>query len=88
MFGPQVVHLDFDLRTAPGIDTFRRFVHEASDLCLRMGGSLSAEHGDGQARAELLPKMYGEEMVQAFREFKAIWDPEGRMNPGKVVPAP
>ncbi len=49
------------------------------------GGSLSGEHGDGQARAELLPKMYGEEIVQAFREFKSIWDPQNRMNPGKIV---
>ena len=49
------------------------------------GGSISGEHGDGQSRAELLPKMYGPELVQAFREFKAIWDPDGKMNPGKVV---
>ncbi len=52
---------------------------------MRYGGSLSGEHGDGQARAALLEKMYGPELVQAFREFKAIWDPTGRMNPGKVV---
>jgi hypothetical protein len=52
---------------------------------VRYGGSLSGEHGDGQARAELLEKMYGPELVEAFREFKAIWDPDGRMNPGKVV---
>ncbi|HJT86242.1 MAG TPA: FAD-linked oxidase C-terminal domain-containing protein, partial [Bryobacteraceae bacterium] len=51
------------------------------------GGSLSGEHGDGQARAELLPKMFGEELVQAFREFKSIWDPQWKMNPGKVVDA-
>ena len=51
------------------------------------GGSLSGEHGDGQSRAELLPRMFGPELVQAFREFKAIWDPLGRMNPGKVVDA-
>ena len=57
----------------------------AADLVVRYGGSLSGEHGDGQARAELLPKMYGDELVHAFGEFKAIWDPEGRMNPGKVV---
>ena len=50
-----------------------------------LGGSLSGEHGDGQARAELLPKMFGEELVAAFREFKAIWDPQCKMNPGKVV---
>src|SRR6185369_10225328 len=54
-------------------------------LVVEMGGSFSGEHGDGQSRAELLPKMFGPELVQAFREFKAIWDPAGRMNPGKVV---
>ncbi len=86
-FGQGCLHtrLDFGLRNAAGIDQFRRFLDEASDLVLRYGGSFSGEHGDGQARAELLPKMFGEELVQAFREFKAIWDPENRMNPGKVV---
>lgn len=54
-------------------------------MVVSYGGSLSGEHGDRQSRAELLPKMFGEELVQAFREFKAIWDPEGRMNPGKIV---
>lgn len=49
------------------------------------GGSLPGEHGDGQARGEILPRMFGEELVKAFREFKATWDPLGRMNPGKVV---
>ena len=49
------------------------------------GGSMSGEHGDGRARGELLTKMYGESVVGAFREFKAIFDPDGRMNPGKVV---
>ncbi|HZR47481.1 MAG TPA: 4Fe-4S dicluster domain-containing protein, partial [Candidatus Manganitrophaceae bacterium] len=39
----------------------------------------------GQSRAELLPKMFGEELIQAFREFKSIWDPQGKMNPGKIV---
>ena len=49
------------------------------------GGSLSGEHGDGQQRGELLVRMFGEELVQAFREFKAIWDPRNLMNPGKKV---
>jgi Fe-S oxidoreductase len=52
---------------------------------VRYGGSLSGEHGDGQARAELLPKMFGPELVTAFEEFKAAWDPLNRMNPGKIV---
>jgi len=78
---------DFDLQTAEGIAKYRAFMEEAADLCVSYGGSLSGEHGDGQQRAELLEKMYGLELVQAFREFKAIWDPEWKMNPGKVVDA-
>ncbi len=86
-FGQGCIHcrIPFDLQTAPGIAKFRAFLDDASDLVLRFGGSLSGEHGDGQSRAELLPKMFGDDLVQAFREFKGIWDPRGRMNPGKVV---
>jgi FAD/FMN-containing dehydrogenase/Fe-S oxidoreductase len=86
-FGQGCVHtrIDFDLATAPGIATYRSFMDEATDLVLRHGGSLSGEHGDGQSRAEFLPKMFGPELMEAFREFKSIWDPQGRMNPGKIV---
>jgi Fe-S oxidoreductase len=86
-FGDGCVHcrITFDLKTPAGVRDYRRFMEEAADLVVRYGGSLSGEHGDGQARAELLPKMFGNELVQAFREFKAIWDPQGKMNPGKVV---
>ena len=86
-FGQGCVHMriDFDLASAPGLGAYRAFMQEAAELVVRYGGSLSGEHGDGQARAELLPVMFGPELVQAFREFKAIWDPRGRMNPGKVV---
>jgi len=86
-FGQGCLHcrIDFDLTTAAGIARYRSFVDEAADLVVAHGGSLSGEHGDGQSRAELLPKMFGPELVRAFAEFKAIWDPDGRMNPGKVV---
>jgi FAD/FMN-containing dehydrogenase/Fe-S oxidoreductase len=86
-YGQGCIHArwNFELGTREGIATWRAFLEEASDLVLSLGGSLSGEHGDGQARAELLPKMFGDELVQAFREFKAIWDPDGKMNPGKVV---
>ena len=86
-FGHACVHLriSFDFQTAEGIRKFRSFVEEAADLVVSYGGSFSGEHGDGQSRAELLPKMFGPELVQAFREFKAIWDPQWKMNPGKVV---
>ncbi|HKD02854.1 MAG TPA: FAD-binding and (Fe-S)-binding domain-containing protein [Terriglobales bacterium] len=86
-FGHACVHsrTNFDLESAQGIARYRKFVEEAADLVVSYGGSLSGEHGDGQSRAELLPKMFGSELVEAFRAFKAIWDPEWRMNPGKVV---
>jgi len=86
-FGDGCVHtrIPFDLRTDPGIARFRAFVGEAADLVVAHGGSLSGEHGDGQSRAELLEKMYGAELVGAFRRFKRVWDPDGRMNPGHVV---
>jgi FAD/FMN-containing dehydrogenase/Fe-S oxidoreductase len=77
--------LDFDFSTAEGVRTYRHFMEAAADLVTGYGGSLSGEHGDGHARAELLPKMFGEELVAAFREFKLIWDPDFKMNPGKVV---
>ena len=86
-FGQGCIHMrvSFDLETSEGIRQFRSFMNQAADLVIKYGGSLSGEHGDGQARAELLPKMYGDELVEAFREFKAIWDPDWKMNPGKVV---
>lgn len=76
--------LDWDFSTRDGIRRYRRFMEDAAALVASYGGSLSGEHGDGHARAELLDRMFGPELVEAFREFKAIWDPDGRMNPGKV----
>ena len=86
-FGQGCLHtrIDFDFFTARGIRSFRAFVEDAADLVVRYGGSFSGEHGDGQSRAELLPKMFGPELVRAFEEFKAIWDPDWKMNPGKIV---
>jgi FAD/FMN-containing dehydrogenase/Fe-S oxidoreductase len=76
--------LDWDFSTRDGIRRYRAFMEAAADLVGSYGGSLSGEHGDGQARAELLDRMFGPELVRAFAEFKAVWDPDGRMNPGKV----
>ena len=88
-FGDGCIHarIDFDLRSAKGLAGWRAFLREASLLVIAYGGSLSGEHGDGQGRAEFLPLMYGPELMAAFREFKRIWDPRGRMNPGKLVDA-
>ncbi|MEU1260645.1 FAD-binding and (Fe-S)-binding domain-containing protein [Streptomyces cellulosae] len=90
-FGDGCIHvrIDFDLLTGPGVARFRRFSEELADLVVAHGGSLSGEHGDGQARAELLPRMYGEETVALFERVKGVWDPDGLLNPGMLVrPAP
>src|SRR3954466_1667964 len=86
-YGNGCVHArwNFDFSTREGQATFRGFLDESSDLVLELGGSISGEHGDGQSKAELLPKMFGPELIDGFREFKSIWDPEWKMNPGKVV---
>ncbi|MGH2856334.1 MAG: FAD-binding and (Fe-S)-binding domain-containing protein, partial [Solirubrobacteraceae bacterium] len=76
--------IDFDFLTPEGVRNYRAFMEDAADLVCSYGGSLSGEHGDGHARAELLPKMFGDTLVRAFAEFKAIFDPDGKMNPGKV----
>ncbi|HKF48838.1 MAG TPA: FAD-binding and (Fe-S)-binding domain-containing protein [Terracidiphilus sp.] len=88
-YGQGCVHMriNFDFTTPKGIENFREFIDRAADVVLYFGGSFSGEHGDGQSRAALLPKMFGPELMQAFREFKALWDPENRMNPGKLVDA-
>ncbi|WP_110943726.1 FAD-binding and (Fe-S)-binding domain-containing protein [Streptomyces niger] len=86
-FGQGCVHtrIPFELKTADGVAAFREFLHRAADLVASYGGSLSGEHGDGQARGELLPKMFGDRLVTAFGELKALFDPDDRMNPGKIV---
>lgn len=86
-FGQGCIHcrVDFDLMSAPGIQKWRSFMEEATDLVTSYGGSISGEHGDGQSKAEFLYKMFGPELIGAFREFKSIWDPDGMMNPGKIV---
>jgi len=89
-FGQGCVHcsIDFVLHTTEGLERYRRFVTEAASLVTRLGGSLSGEHGDGQSRGELLPIMFGAELVRAFEEYKRLWDPAGLMNPGRIVNAP
>jgi FAD/FMN-containing dehydrogenase/Fe-S oxidoreductase len=86
-FGQGCVHLriNFDLESAPGIRAFREFIDRATDIVIAHGGSISGEHGDGKARSALLPKMFGPELMQAFLEFKALWDPDDGMNPGHLV---
>jgi len=86
-FGQACVHcrVDFDVTSAEGIRKWRSFMEEATDLCLKHEGSWSGEHGDGQARAEFLGKMFGPDIIRAFNEYKTLWDPDWKMNPGKIV---
>ncbi|MFE9634208.1 FAD-binding and (Fe-S)-binding domain-containing protein [Streptomyces sp. NPDC006463] len=86
-FGEGCVHvrIDFDLASADGVVRFRAFSSDMADLVVAHGGSLSGEHGDGQARAELLPRMYGHDVVRLFGAYKDVWDPAGGMNPGMLV---
>ncbi|SCD28169.1 FAD/FMN-containing dehydrogenase [Streptomyces sp. BpilaLS-43] len=86
-FGDGCIHVrvDFDLLTPDGVARFRRFSEEQADLVVAHGGSLSGEHGDGQARAELLPRMYGAALVDLFTRYKDLWDPDGGMNPGMLA---
>lgn len=86
-FGHGCIHMrvTFDLQSEAGIRNYAEFITRAADLVVSFGGSLSGEHGDGQSRAALLPKMFAPELISAFRDFKRVWDPDGKMNPGKVV---
>jgi FAD/FMN-containing dehydrogenase/Fe-S oxidoreductase len=88
-FGHGCIHMrvSFDLQSEEGIRNYMEFVERAADLVVSYGGSLSGEHGDGQSRAALLPKMFGPELIKAFGEFKSAWDPDNKMNPNKVVNA-
>ncbi|MEU8803405.1 FAD-linked oxidase C-terminal domain-containing protein [Spirillospora sp. NPDC048819] len=86
-FGQGCVHtrIPFDLEDEKGAGNYRRFIERAARLVVSYGGSLSGEHGDGQSRAELLPLMFGGDVVRLFERFKAVFDPGNRMNPGKIV---
>ena len=74
-----------NLKTINGIEAMRGITSDIVDLILKFDGALSGEHGDGQARAEWLEKVYGSEIIEAFNKLKQAADPDGILNPGKVV---
>jgi FAD/FMN-containing dehydrogenase/Fe-S oxidoreductase len=88
-FGHGCIHMQvsFDLRSEPGIRKYGEFVDRAADIVIHYGGSVSGEHGDGQSRGALLPKMFGPELMEGLHEFKAIWDPGNKLNPHKLIDA-
>lgn len=86
-FGEGCLHarVSFDMASRQGVATFRDAMAGIADLVAEFGGSLSGEHGDGLARSEFLPAIFPPKLIEAFGEFKHIFDPEGRMNPGVLV---
>jgi FAD/FMN-containing dehydrogenase/Fe-S oxidoreductase len=86
-FGEGCMHIrmDFDLLSQRGLANYRSFVEQAADLVIRLGGSVSGEHGDGRARSELLARMYGADVVATFEEIKSVWDPSGVLNPHVIA---
>ncbi len=93
-FGDGCIHVRLDIPlqhdpSQPGGAALRAFMEDAAELVTRHGGSLSGEHGDGRARSELLPTMYSPEAIALFGQIKALFDPNGLLNPGVMVdPAP
>ncbi|NYI40383.1 FAD-binding and (Fe-S)-binding domain-containing protein [Demequina lutea] len=88
-FGDGCIHVRLDIPLQSDGAPLRAFMEDAAALVTRHGGSLSGEHGDGRARSELLPLMYSPEAIRAFADIKALFDPNGALNPGVLVdPAP
>ncbi len=77
-----------NLKNQTGIDTLRIVGEHACDLAVSYGGAMSGEHGDGLARSYLHPRLFGPELYGAMRQVKAVFDPDNRMNPGKIIDAP
>jgi FAD/FMN-containing dehydrogenase/Fe-S oxidoreductase len=77
-----------NLKTEHGVKTFEAIAREVADLVLEFGGALSGEHGDGLVRSPFLQQMFGPQLYEAFREIKRTFDPNGILNPGKIVDAP
>ncbi|MGH2532870.1 MAG: FAD-binding and (Fe-S)-binding domain-containing protein [Thermomicrobiales bacterium] len=77
-----------NLKELGGVEAMRDMTHAAAKLAHRFGGVMSGEHGDGLQRSELNELIFGPALYQAMRQFKAIFDPRGLMNPGKKVDAP
>ncbi|MFC5277588.1 FAD-binding and (Fe-S)-binding domain-containing protein [Halorubrum rubrum] len=73
------------LKAEEGVEKMHSIADDVTDLVLEHHGAFSGEHGDGLARTEFNPKMYGEQLWDAFQELKSAFDPDWRLNPGKVV---
>ena len=77
-----------NMKTEEGVRKFEAIAQDVADLVLEFGGALSAEHGDGLVRSPFMRQMFGPAIYEAFREVKRTFDPQGILNPGKIVDAP
>jgi FAD/FMN-containing dehydrogenase/Fe-S oxidoreductase len=76
-----------DLRAPGGVETMREVAEEVAELVLAYGGVNASEHGDGLVRSPFNRRMFGDDLYEAMREVKRLFDPRGLLNPGKVVDA-
>ncbi|WP_436901762.1 FAD-binding and (Fe-S)-binding domain-containing protein [Halovenus halobia] len=74
-----------NLKTDDDIQKMHSITDDVTDLVLEHHGAFSGEHGDGMARTEFTPKMYGDDLWEAFKELKTTFDPDWQMHPGNVV---
>jgi FAD/FMN-containing dehydrogenase/Fe-S oxidoreductase len=78
-----------DLRDPEDEKAMHRIASAVADLAQELGGVPSGEHGDGRARGPFVESYFGSELLTAFREIKAIFDPKNLLNPGNIIePAP
>lgn len=77
-----------NVKDPAGLDQTEELASEIADLVVEFGGSLSGEHGDGIVRGAFMEKMFGPRLVDAFRETKQLFDPDGLLNPGKIIDTP
>lgn len=82
-----LLHLrpELNLKEPADVERFKGIAEDVADLVKRYRGSLSGEHGDGRVRSPLIERFYGPEVVKLFQEVKTAFDPNGIMNPGKIV---
>jgi FAD/FMN-containing dehydrogenase/Fe-S oxidoreductase len=78
----------FDLRTPAGLAMFRDVATDVAALVKKYRGSLSGEHGDGRLRGEFIRTMVGDECFQLLERVKRLFDPQGILNPGKIIDTP
>ena len=74
-----------NLKSLKGRQQYRNIAEAATDAAVKYSGTITGEHGKGLARGEFNAKLFGPDLMQAFREIKTAFDPENLMNPGKII---